>query len=393
MAQPVRSQERRNLRRTQLLTAAARLFQEFGYHNVSMDDIATAVGITGPALYRHFRNKHDVLAQALMSQLSAVEGTARRALELPPDQRLAAFHAELSAVVMEREEALLWKRERRHLTGVEQTEFRQRLRDVLDLTLQILSATRPDLAGQEAALLGWAVLSVYSNTRDYRHELDRGRTPELLTRMSAALLECDLAAVPEPRPAPAVPLDRIPAGRRERILHAAVDLFDARGYYAVSIEDIAAAADVAIATLYQHFSGKVELLHAVLARGAEGVAYVVTHRLAYAPTPTECLDVLVDTFVELALGPHRRLLGILAADLLYLPPEGQQVIRKSEREFVEEWVVALCAVRPELGTAEARGLAQSAIGIVIDLAQTPGLRARPTFRGELHMLANALLHS
>ncbi|WP_181778781.1 TetR/AcrR family transcriptional regulator [Pseudonocardia pini] len=392
MAQQVRSQ-RATLRRTQLLAASARLFQEFGYHNVSMDDVATAVGITGPALYRHFRNKHDVLAQALLDQLAAVEVAVRAAADAPPDERWERFGQELCTVVMNREEALLWKRERRHLTGDEQLEFRARLREALALTVRVVRAVRPELADQEADMVGWGVLSVYSNTRDYRHALDRAAMPALLERMASAIVACDVAAVPVPAGDRRTPEERVPAGRRERILHAAAVLFDRHGYYAVSIEDIAAAADAAIATVYQHFTGKTELLQAVLVRGAEGAPYVAAHRLAYTRTPAEAVDTLVGTFVELALGPHRRLLGILAADVLYLPAEGQRAIRKTEREFVEEWVAALCALRPELSAAEARGLAQSAMGLVTDLAQTPGLRARPGIAAELRLLATAVVRS
>ena len=62
MAQPVRQHARSSVRKLQLSQAAARLFTNRGYHNVSMDDVASAVGLTGPALYRHFSKKHDILA-------------------------------------------------------------------------------------------------------------------------------------------------------------------------------------------------------------------------------------------------------------------------------------------------------------------------------------------
>ena len=52
-------------RREQILTAAAGKFARHGFRGVGIDDIGAAVGITGPALYRHFRNKDAMLAEML----------------------------------------------------------------------------------------------------------------------------------------------------------------------------------------------------------------------------------------------------------------------------------------------------------------------------------------
>lgn len=395
MAQPIARRDRRSRRKEQVMAAAAHLFQEFGYHNVSMDDIATALGLTGPALYRHFGNKHDVLAHALTEQLSSVRMVAERVLDEEPDpgKQLSRFLTDLGALVTEREEALLWKRERRHLTGDEQVEFRQHLRRVLELSVTIMRGSRPGLSDSDAALFGWAVLSLYSNTRDYRAGLDPARVRELLRDMACAALECELPEPDDTLPPPGAVTIHRPAGRRERVLNAAVTLFDRRGYHSVSIEDIAEASDTAIATVYQHFSGKADLLNSVLVRGAEGLHYVTSHRLSMARGPDNVLDALVRSYIELALGPHRRVLGILTADLIYLPDESRQAIRKSEREYVEEWVAAVRGIRADLTVAEARGVAQSVIGMVTDIVQTPGLRARPGIADELHDLVWAVLRA
>ena len=42
----------------------AELFCERGYHRVGIDEIAAVVGISGPAVYRHFPNKYAMLAHA-----------------------------------------------------------------------------------------------------------------------------------------------------------------------------------------------------------------------------------------------------------------------------------------------------------------------------------------
>jgi AcrR family transcriptional regulator len=53
-------------RRDEILDAAATLFAQRGYHGVSIDDLGAAVGMSGPAIYRHFASKEDVLARMLL---------------------------------------------------------------------------------------------------------------------------------------------------------------------------------------------------------------------------------------------------------------------------------------------------------------------------------------
>ncbi|WP_370329398.1 helix-turn-helix domain-containing protein, partial [Mycolicibacterium hippocampi] len=49
-------------RRERILASAAELIAERGYHAVSMADIGIASGVVGPAIYRHFDSKGDLLA-------------------------------------------------------------------------------------------------------------------------------------------------------------------------------------------------------------------------------------------------------------------------------------------------------------------------------------------
>ena len=53
-------------RREALLTAAAALFAEHGFARVSLEDLGSAAGISGPAVYRHFDSKQAVLAALLV---------------------------------------------------------------------------------------------------------------------------------------------------------------------------------------------------------------------------------------------------------------------------------------------------------------------------------------
>ncbi|MEO6604800.1 MAG: TetR/AcrR family transcriptional regulator [Aeromicrobium sp.] len=81
------------LRRQQILDTAATLFAERGFHGVSVHDIGNACGISGPALYKHFASKNDILTQSLtaISERLLAEGLARSSAAATADDALEAL--------------------------------------------------------------------------------------------------------------------------------------------------------------------------------------------------------------------------------------------------------------------------------------------------------------
>jgi enoyl-CoA hydratase/carnithine racemase/AcrR family transcriptional regulator len=87
--------------RDKLLAAAAALFAERGYRVVTLDDIGGAVGISGPAVYRHFKNKESLLGELLVDVSERLLNNARdrAGAAMGPVEALAAlvdFHAEFA---------------------------------------------------------------------------------------------------------------------------------------------------------------------------------------------------------------------------------------------------------------------------------------------------------
>jgi AcrR family transcriptional regulator len=78
------SRNRRN-RRAEILEAAARLFAARGFHGVSIEDIGGAVGVSGPALYRHFSGKDALLAEMLLDISSRLRESAVAVATSSPD--------------------------------------------------------------------------------------------------------------------------------------------------------------------------------------------------------------------------------------------------------------------------------------------------------------------
>src|SRR5215510_14948543 len=87
-------------RREQILAAAAELFARHGFHGVGIDDIGPAVGISGPALYRHFRSKDAMLGEMLtsISEVLLAGGEERRDANAPGDVlgALVGFHVDFA---------------------------------------------------------------------------------------------------------------------------------------------------------------------------------------------------------------------------------------------------------------------------------------------------------
>jgi AcrR family transcriptional regulator len=73
------------------------------------------------------------------------------------------------------------------------------------------------------------------------------------------------------------------ADTRERLLRAAAELFASDGYDAVSVDEVAAAADRSSGALYAHFGSKQGLLRALLDSWKDTTSTVVQAEFAVAP--------------------------------------------------------------------------------------------------------------
>ena len=77
--------------RERLITAAAGLFAERGYEQATLAAIGGAVGVTAPAMYRHFTSKDELLLAVLVTKLEEALAESEAALqERDPVARLRA---------------------------------------------------------------------------------------------------------------------------------------------------------------------------------------------------------------------------------------------------------------------------------------------------------------
>jgi AcrR family transcriptional regulator len=173
---------------------------------------------------------------------------------------------------------------------------------------------------------------------------------------SAPVERNDDDAAPNPR-------SRRKSDRRLQLLGAAERLFAERGFLAVRLEDIGAAAGVSGPAIYRHFPNKesllVELLVGISTRlldGARGVRSRQTDAAA-------ALNGLIDFHLDFALG-EPDLIRIQDRDLAYLPAAAERQVRRAQRQYVEVWVGVLRELEPGLAETDARLMAHAAFGLL-----------------------------
>src|SRR3954466_13737024 len=77
---PTKRQRRPAERPEEIAAAALRLFCERGYYPTTIDDVATAAGVTKGAVYHHFNSKEHLLETAMASFLDAAIERAKAAM-------------------------------------------------------------------------------------------------------------------------------------------------------------------------------------------------------------------------------------------------------------------------------------------------------------------------
>ncbi|MGI9163453.1 MAG: SACE_7040 family transcriptional regulator [Mycobacterium sp.] len=159
------------------------------------------------------------------------------------------------------------------------------------------------------------------------------------------------------------PRSRQKSDRRSQLLTAAEQLMADRGYLAVRLEDIGAAAGVSGPAIYRHFPNKeallVELLVGISTRLLAGAQAVV----ADGDDPAATLDGLIEFHLDFALS-EPDLIRIQDRDLANLPAAAQRQVRRAQRRYVETWVGVLRRLDPQLAEADARVVAHAAFGLL-----------------------------
>jgi AcrR family transcriptional regulator len=183
--------ERASPRKTQLLAAAARLFAERGFHGVTIEDLGTAAGISGPAVYKHFASKDAVLSEMLVGISEFLLRGARTevASALAPGdalERLLDFHSDFALTSPDL--IRVQDRDLANLSAVEARRVRSLQRSYVEVWVGVLREGDTSLSEAEARTMAHGLFGLLNSTPHSALERDRRDVKETLVRMARGAL-------------------------------------------------------------------------------------------------------------------------------------------------------------------------------------------------------------
>lgn len=151
VAAPRATPGQRSERERGILDVAAVAFHEKGFHGVGVDEIGRRAGLSGPAIYRHFAGKDELLAslldEAMDELLSAVDTTDDPQADL---DRAVRHH--LNFALEEHQLVGLYHREARFLADPWNTAFARRVVGYTRAWEQLITRVAPSASPHDVTI-------------------------------------------------------------------------------------------------------------------------------------------------------------------------------------------------------------------------------------------------
>jgi AcrR family transcriptional regulator len=135
------------------------------------------------------------------------------------------------------------------------------------------------------------------------------------------------------------------------VITAAAELFDARGYHATSMEDIAEAVGIRKPTLYHYVKSKDEILYRIFVSTIGTLLERVERRRALPMTPEQQLLEIMSDILEI-IDSHNGYVRVFFEHHRELPPERHAEIM-ARREEYHQHAVAVIQAGIDAGTLRA----------------------------------------
>jgi AcrR family transcriptional regulator len=183
----VRSKQRRE----EIMSAAAALFAQRGFHGVSIDDIGSAAGMSGPGIYRHFPGKEAVLSQMLLdiSERLLAEGGRRASAAADAQEALDALLGwHVSFALSQPDLITVQTRELANVPEPARRQIRRLQRLYVEEWVTVLSELSPRAAQASLRAAVHAMFGLLNSTPHSASELPADATAELLRTMARAAL-------------------------------------------------------------------------------------------------------------------------------------------------------------------------------------------------------------
>ncbi|MCX2933563.1 TetR/AcrR family transcriptional regulator [Mycobacterium sp. CVI_P3] len=357
-------------RKAQIARASADAFGSQGYHAVSMEDIATRVGITPAALYRHSPSKYDLFRDAVLDLVQLLVDATAFADDLGDDDPAMTLGALIDVLIdttiANRTAGGLYRWEARYLRGPDRVALAEQLKAVNHRLQRPLLRLRPKLSPSQRWTLSSAALSVIGSITDHTNLLAAGDIRSCLSTMAADVLAAELPPTRR-RPAPWPEPIHVgaEAGMYEHVLYEAVRLFYEHGYRNTSMEDIASAVGIQASGLYRSFPGKADILALAYRRAADRHSSDTADALSRNTEPVAALDDLIDEYLGRVM-EFPDLAYVYYTERHSVPEADLRVVETIEHSTVDAWARLVTTARPEMKVGAARYAVGAAFALTVD---------------------------
>src|SRR6202165_4317700 len=154
-------------RRSQLIAAAERLGAERGDLAVRVEDIGSAAGVSGPAIYRHFPNKEALWVELLVGISTRLLAGASAVVAAAPDPAnaldgLIEFH--LDFALGESDLIRIQDRDLQNLPASAKRQVRKAQRQYVEIWVGVLQQLDDALSEVDARLMAHAAFGLLNST-------------------------------------------------------------------------------------------------------------------------------------------------------------------------------------------------------------------------------------
>lgn len=154
-------------RHAALLHEAARLFAERGFASVSLEELGAAVGVTGPAVYRHFANKQAMLGAILVGVSERLLAGGREVVETrtTPTERLdglVRFHVDFA--LADADVIRVQDRDLESMSDDDRHTVRRLQREYVEVWVGVLDDLRPGSDASELRVRAHACFGLINST-------------------------------------------------------------------------------------------------------------------------------------------------------------------------------------------------------------------------------------
>ncbi|MGX1770961.1 SACE_7040 family transcriptional regulator [Nocardia brasiliensis] len=181
-------------RRQQLLDAGARLIADRGFLGMRLDDLGAAVGISGPAVYRHFPNKEALLVELLVgiSQRLLDGGKAVVArTETAADALAGLVDFHLDFALGDADLIRIQDRDLENVPAAARRELRRTQRQYVEIWVTVLRELHPGLPEETARVQAHAAFGLINSTPHSASTATAARARPILRRMALSALTQD----------------------------------------------------------------------------------------------------------------------------------------------------------------------------------------------------------